>query len=162
MLVTIQLIIKTEINTEYILGNSITNYVTITGRNVNIKTNEITYKLNKEGLDNPEEPGNSDKEEFFNISGIAWVDENENGNRENNEEKLKDIYVELLEASTGNIVKDSNGNELKVQTNEEGNYKFEKVAKGSYIVAFNYDRGKYRVTEYKAQGVPEDSNSDVI
>lgn len=173
---TITLVICTEINTEYILENSITNYVVITGNQVNKKTNEITYKIKTnednpgtepgEPGDNPDEPGDNpskpDNEEVFSIDGIAWIDDNKNGYKETSEETLKDIEVVLIDEATGNVATDKNGTKLSANTGEDGSYKFKNLNKGSYLVIFKYDNGKYRVTEYQREGAPDDSNSDVI
>ena len=39
-------------------------------------------------------------------------------------------------------------------------YVLENIAKGKYIVIFDYDNSKYSLTTYKAEGVNETENSD--
>ena len=108
----------------------------------------------------PENPTNPDQR--FKISGTAWVDANKNGKREDGEELLSNISVILLN-SNNEIVKDKETNEEKrTTTNNEGKYEFQNLEKGEYIVVFLYDSSKYSVTDYKAKGVSDSLNSDVI
>ena len=57
---------------------------------------------------------------------------------------------------------DLNRNKSKnAVTNNNGEYKFENIENGKYIVMFEYDMKKYMVTVYKADGVDSNQNSDV-
>lgn len=96
------------------------------------------------------------------ITGIAWYDENSNGQKDSNESTLSNIKVRLLNVETNNLVRDVNGNTLEVTTNENGVYILDKIGNGKYIVVFDYDTTKYGITKYKAEGVPETNNSDVM
>ena len=88
------------------------------------------------------------------ISGIAWVDENKDGERQGNEQVMKNMIVVLL---------DTKQNEVKsTTTNEKGAYTFSDLSNGTYIVAFKYDTTKYYLTEYQKQDVEAYLNSDVI
>lgn len=104
--------------------------------------------------DNPDEPSNPEDEQY-NISGIAWIDENRDGKRDTMENAIQGINVILLNANTGKAIK-------TVQTKEDGNYIFENISKNQYIVAFEYDTNKYMTTEYRKTGVSQSENSDVI
>lgn len=96
------------------------------------------------------------------ITGVAWYDENANGQKDSNESTLSNIKVRLLNVETNNLVRDINGNTLEVTTNENGVYILDKIGNGKYIVVFDYDTTKYGITKYKAEGVSETNNSDVM
>ena len=155
---TIQLLISTEVNESYIFTNEVTNYVEIIGDKFELKSNEITYKIGN-GTDIPEEP---QEPEEYSISGYAWIDRDKNGTKEQSEESLENIEVLLIDETTGQIVENADGEQMKATTNETGMYQFTEVKNGSYLVVFKYDNGKYRVTEYKKPGATEEINSDVI
>jgi len=169
----IELVIKTEIDVKKSFDNTITNYINITGNGVNIKTNEITYKIKKENKQSNQdnsteveknqiiEPQNT-KKDIYSISGKVWIDSNKNGKLDNNEKVPNDVEVILLNSNTGNIVKDENQQDLSTKIGNDGTYKFENIEVGQYIVVFKYNNNRYRITEYKAQGVFENENSDVV
>ena len=96
------------------------------------------------------------------ITGIAWFDENVNGRKDENESTLSGINVMLLNVSTNNLVRDENGEVLEVATNDNGVYILNNISQGQYIAIFDYDTSIYNLTTYKAQGVSEDENSDVL
>lgn len=93
-------------------------------------------------------------EEQFDISGIVWNDINEDGQKQDGELLLNGITTYLLN-DKGEVVKNTT-------TNNKGKYQFTQISKGEYIVAFEYDKNIYKITKYKASGVPDESNSDVI
>ena len=96
------------------------------------------------------------------ISGTAWIDENEDGQKESGEQAIEGITVKLLNVATNKFVKDSNGNDLSTKTSSTGFYSFEKIAKGQYLVIFEYDTTKYGLTTFEKVGVSNESNSNVI
>lgn len=89
------------------------------------------------------------------ISGIAWLDENKDGQRDGNEKLLDGIKVSLIDVSTSKVIQN-------VETDSNGKYVFNSVEVGKYVVAFSYDNTIYELTSYKASGVSDDKNSDVI
>lgn len=101
-------------------------------------------------------PGDSDSDQVQpnSIAGIVWLDENKNGIRDNQEKVLQSIKVLLLDAK-GNVV-------AETLTSLTGTYRFNEVANGDYMVAFEYDTSKYGLTKYQVQGANEKINSDVI
>lgn len=107
-------------------------------------------------------PDGSIKEKTYNISGIAWLDSNSDGKRDETEEKLSNIEIMLINADNGQIIKDEAGNSRVVKTSSDGKYVFENISKGKYIVVFLYDVAKYDVTKYKAEGINESVNSDAV
>lgn len=116
---------------------------------------------NPDNPNNPEEPENPGDSKTYSISGLAWLDKNKNGLRDNNEEVLQGIVAILLD-NQGSPVKDKTGNVISTVTEVTGTYKFSNLEKGEYIVAFAYDTNKYTVTKYQVENAKEDENSDVI
>ena len=93
--------------------------------------------------------------EKYNISGTAWLDENNNGSKDDTERKLSGIKVKLIDSKTKQVIKETT-------TENNGKYAFEEINKGNYIVIFEYDKATYSLTEYQKSGISEDKNSDVI
>ena len=106
-------------------------------------------------------PANSEKK-TFDISGLAWLDTNKDGKRDDSEKLLSGIKVYLINSETGKIVTDLEGKEISVSTAENGEYKFEKIAEGSYLVIFEFDINRYKATKYQASIAGSSSNSDAI
>lgn len=148
--------IDTVIDTDKIFEKEITNEIKINALLQEILCNSVTYQV--EG----KEDINPDPEMTYNISGVAWIDENKNGLRETTEKLLSGITVMLLNADTGEIAKDFSGNEITAQTGNGGEYLFTNIKQNEYIVVFEYDAKNYRVTEYQKTGINEKENSDVI
>lgn len=138
----IQLYIETQIDEQKANEDTITNIITASGKTTLVESNKVTYKINPQ-----EQSQNS-------ISGIAWLDENKDGERQGNEPVMKNMTVVLL---------DTKQNEIKsTTTNEKGAYTFFGLSKGTYMVAFKYDTTKYYLTEYQKENVESYLNSDVI
>ena len=106
---------------------------------------------------NPDNPS----ENKYKISGIVWKDENKNGIRESSEMLLSGITVKLFNIDTNEIVVVDNNKQITT-TNQSGEYIFSGVGKGNYIVLFEYDTSKYKLTTYKSNTASDDTNSDVI
>jgi len=86
------------------------------------------------------------------ITGNVWYDENKDGKRVEEEEKIGSIKIYLLNIDSNEII--------FTYTNENGYYEFTNVEKGEYVVIFEYDANNYIATTYMAQGVPKTQNSD--
>lgn len=128
-----------------------------------VTSNEITHTIVKKqaSIDDPsiDEP----VEGTHTISGIAWLDENGNGKRDEGEKRMSGIPVILINAENGQIVKDiTNGKEKKQETNSNGGYIFANLKDGNYMVVFLYNSSDYGITLYKQEGVNEDRNSDAV
>ena len=108
---------------------------------------------NPDSPDSPDKP--DDKNEKYSISGIAWLDENEDGKRQTNEKLLDGITVMLVNTDNSSAIK------AKQVTDANGSYKFSELEKGKYIIIFNYDTDTYSATEYQKSGVSSSLNSDV-
>jgi len=109
---------------------------------------------------NPTEPTNPTTPKIS-ISGIAWIDENENGKRDTDEQTYSNMTVMLYDYKNNSFVKE-NGQNIKVETNSDGTYEFTNLDKGQYIVVFLYDTNTYKLTEYQKDGILESKNNDVI
>ena len=94
-----------------------------------------------------------DKGEYV-VSGIVWLDENEDGKKDVSEEKVEQIEVGAIDTKTNKIV-------AKTQTDKQGNYSLD-LEEGNYIVIFYYDTETYKATTYKAKGISEEENSSAI
>lgn len=91
----------------------------------------------------------------YRILGRAFNDINNNGQRDDNEEGIGDIVAKLCEVSTQEIV-------AQTVTNSIGEYLFDNIVAGEYYIKFEYDATKYKLTDYKKDGVNPDRNSDAI
>jgi len=96
------------------------------------------------------------------ITGHAWLDANGNGQKDDEETLLSGIKVKLYSTITNNYVLNSNGNILETITNNNGEYFFTNIEKGTYIVIFEYETEKYEPTTYLAEGVDTTKNSKAI
>lgn len=108
---------------------------------------------------------NNDEQEqmrTYHISGIAWLDINKNGQKEAEEKLMNNITVTLVNKDTGDFALDGSGNKITIVTDSNGEYKFENIKEGRYIVLFEFDTNTYTVTTYKKSTVEENVNSDSI
>ena len=110
---------------------------------------------------NPENPGNAEQETRI-ISGTAWLDSNENGQKDENEELLSGITVRILNTETNELLKNSEGNDLIATTNNNGFYSLNNIPQGQYIVIFEYDTDMYMLTDYEKEGVDSRYTSKVV
>ena len=95
------------------------------------------------------------------ISGMIWVDENKDGAKDEDEQKIEGITVYGVNIKTNEIAKDKNNNEVKTTTNSDGYY-FLELPKGDYVIVFEYDTTRYNITQYKAENVAANNNSKAI
>ena len=111
---------------------------------------EDTNKENDEDtVDNTEKMDESNT-----ISGLAWLDENFNGKREEEENLLEGIKARLFDIEENIEINNTT-------TNSSGEYYFNNVNKGKYVVIFEYNTEKYNLTTYQGEGVNSSNNSDV-
>lgn len=133
--------------------------------NVDNNNNPTTEPENKDNQPNYSTPNENTNEETesetkqetkatYNISGIAWLDENKNGLREDREKVMPSIKVYLLTEGQTMI--------KSTTTDNAGTYTFSNLENGKYIIAFSYDTMLYTTTIYKKSDAGEDRNSDVI
>ncbi len=173
--ITSYITIRSEVGT-ISEGNEkeVTTYVTVNVTGIdeqtsNKVTNVIEYSQEvhdrtegNENLGGSEGSGGSTTSRNI-ISGTAWLDENKNGAREEEEQLLSNVQVALLNSADNSIIKDSDTGEDKVVlTDENGKYAITNVQNGSYIVVFVYDSSNYGVTTYQAKDIETGVNSDAI
>ncbi|MCC2718164.1 SdrD B-like domain-containing protein, partial [Finegoldia magna] len=92
------------------------------------------------------------------IGDKVWLDEDSNGIQNAGEAGVEGVTVKLLDKD-GNPVKDFNGNPVQDQkTDPNGNYKFENLPAGEYVVQVVPKEGQTLTT--KGQGTA-DKDSDV-
>ena len=103
--------------------------------------------------DNPDDPNPG--EGNYSISGLAWIDENKDGERQSTEQILSGITVMLLDTQNANTVK------AQKETDGNGAYSFTDLESGQYIVIFRYDSNQYELTEYRKNGIADAVNCDV-
>lgn len=96
------------------------------------------------------------------ITGTAWLDTNNNGQKDTSEQLLSGIVVRLVSTANNETAKDTDGKEIVTTTDNSGFYSLNKVPNGEYIVIFEYDTSKYILTTYEKAGVSEENNSKVI
>ncbi len=165
------LIVKTVVDEDELRNNAeaITNTAQVEYKETTATTQGINHIIkattsnNGQGTDGENNVDDSDiAKGTKTITGIAWYDENANGQKDQNEKTLSNIKVRLLNTKTNNFVKFETGETLEATTNENGIYVLDKIGNGSYIAVFDYDKSQYALTKYKAEGVAEEENSNAI
>lgn len=141
--------------------------VSVTASIEDINSSTLTYIIEKSAVNtnNPSDPEapSASIEQAYRITGTAWLDENENGIKDNDEKLLEGIDVMLIDANTGVVVTDkTNGTLKQTKTSNKGAYTFTNLPQGRYIVVFEYDAGYYDVTGYKVSGATDDVTSKAI
>lgn len=121
-----------------------------------IKT--IEYILKGTKADEPDKPGTdepgTDKpdtptDKTYSISGTAWLDENEDGIKDEKEKLLKGILVKIKQINKDNVaeyLKGEDGKEITAITDNDGKYEFKELKAGKYIIEFEYNTKTYKLT----------------
>ena len=139
--------------------------------NISVKSEEVVHYLeaiNEDGSNGNNSNNNGNNSDGNNnaqthsVSGLAWIDTDGNGTKDSSETLLSDITVELLDVGTNKMVENSSGTKITTKTDSDGFYSLDNIPNGKYIVVFEYDTSKYTPTTYKADGVAESKNSNVI
>lgn len=98
----------------------------------------------------------------YSISGLVWIDDNENGQRDS-DEKIKDkVEVLLYDITNKKFVTDEKGQTIIQKTDKDGKYSFINIYSGQYYVIFKYDTDIYNITEYQKADVENSKNNDAI
>lgn len=121
---------------------------------VTIEYNEEAYRGEEDTPDDPNNPNNPTDNKKV-ISGLAWLDANANGERDDGEMLLPGIEVRLLNKKTNKVIKTD-------ATSSNGEYIFSGIDEGEYLVVFVYDTGLYKLAEYRKNNVSQSTNSDFI
>ena len=153
-------ILSTQNDSQINESNNDSNDVVINDNNLEKDekaTNTNVDQEIKEQKENENSKQNQIQEENtkLSINGKAWLDENKNGRKDDEEQLVSGISVFLLKASNNIVIKSS-------ATDNNGNYSFDSLEKGKYIIAFDFNNEKYVLTSYKKSDIEEDRNSDVI
>ena len=182
---TITLTIKTRVKLieedEY--NEIIENKATVSGEEIktresNIITNTVFKEagekeviLNPDNPDLPDDPStdptipeqpNEPTTNTYSITGLAWLDDNENGKIDDGEGFEKGLTVYLYNLDTQQFLQNSRGSIITKQTNNDGRYTFEDVPEGRYYVIVEFDTTQYTITDYQKTDVSELTNCDFI
>lgn len=147
----------------------ITNKATMTTIAGELTSNEISHTMtaiSKNNKNENKENEYKDKEgnviETFKISGIAWEDQDANGQRDEQEPTINGMNVKLLNIATNELATNPNGERISTATTADGKYTLSGIPTGEYVVIFGYDASTYRLTEYEKVGVDASRNSNAI
>ena len=75
----------------------------------------------------PSGQNNNNNSRKFDISGTVWLDGNENGSKDSNEQKMNDITVYAIDIKTNKIATDIDGNTITAKTDKDGFYTLKNV-----------------------------------
>ncbi len=140
----------------------ISNTATLTVQDeIEKQSNTIIHLIRYDGNDDPG-GGNENPEGQYEIRGNVWLDGNQNGEMQSDEEKVSNVNVYLIDITTGEIAKSATGNNIQATTDQNGDYILLGITRGSYLVAFDYDTRLYKLTAYMQSGVSNASNSKVV
>ena len=153
LIIKITAVVNYKTRTEPVV---IDNIATANDKGEILSSQEISHILQ------PEAEGIVDGNSANMISGLAWVDKNEDGERQATEDLLEGVTVRLLDANTGTIATNMGGVECTTTTNQKGFYMFTEVPQGQYLVVFEYNTNLYTVTTYQKEGVLPAVNSDAV
>lgn len=142
--------------------NSVTVTLNGTGYSSGTSDNSSTSDENASSDNNSTNGSSSNANMKYTIAGIAFVDANNNGKMDDDENRLSGLTITLYNSTTGEIVKDSNGNDLTTTTASDGSYTFPNLTTGNYNVIAKYDTSVYGVGLYKYSGAEEEVNNDFI
>ena len=132
----------------------VTNRVTVKADGIDeMEANTLTHIITADASNHKYEYPNTNS--TYRISGTVWIDADENGQKDDNEEVSSGIQTMLVNGETGEMISETT-------TNQAGTYSFDGLEKGTYMVAFVYDTGIYTITDYQKSGVNESRNSDAI
>lgn len=101
------------------------------------------------------------KVKTYYISGIAWIDSNQDGIRQAKESKKESVVATLYKANSNGGL-DTSSAVATTATDKNGKYTFSGVEEGNYIVVFDYNASQYKVTKYQVETAKTDENSDAI
>ncbi len=133
-------------------------YANIIGDNINeTTTNKIVTNIQgekKEKISSENDITNVEKT-LNTITGIAWIDENENGQKDMDETLLTGIEAVLVDTTTSQEI-------AKEITNNKGEYVFSEIPDGNYVVVFKYDVEDFDVTNYTSKNTSNGLESNIV
>lgn len=131
----------------------VSNFVTVKTDTEELNGETLTYIVKAVSTD--EEEQNPSDSKTHTISGNIWIDADQNGKKDEIENKIEGVTVKLLSATDNTVLKTT-------VTDANGNYRFREVENGNYLVVIMYNTTMYRITDYHKEGVATDVNSDFI
>lgn len=123
-------------------------------REIVLKEETTEYRIKGTKTDEPDKPVDPDKpdtptDKTYSISGTAWLDENEDGIKDEKEKLLKGILVKIKQINKDNVaeyLKGEGGKEITAITDNDGKYEFKELKAGKYIIEFEYNTKTYKLT----------------
>lgn len=123
-------------------------------REIVLKEETTEYRIKGTKIDEPDKPVDPDKpdtptDKTYSISGTAWLDENEDGIKDEKEKLLKGILVKIKQINKDNVaeyLKGEDGKEITAITDNDGKYEFKDLKTGKYIIEFEYNTKTYKLT----------------
>lgn len=123
-------------------------------REIVLKEETTEYRIKGTKTDEPDKPVDPDKpdtptDKTYSISGTAWLDENEDGIKDEKEKLLKGILVKIKQINKDNVaeyLKGEDGKEITAITDNDGKYEFKELKAGKYIIEFEYNTKTYKLT----------------
>ena len=123
-------------------------------REIVLKEETTEYRIKGTKTDEPDKPVDPDKpdtptDKTYSISGTAWLDENEDGIKDEKEKLLKGILVKIKQINKDNVaeyLKGEDGKEITAITDNDGKYEFKELKAGKYIIEFGYNTKTYKLT----------------
>mgnify|MGYP002463409422 FL=1 len=123
-------------------------------REIVLKEETTEYTIKGTKTDEPDKPVDPDKpdtptDKTYSISGTAWLDENEDGIKDEKEKLLKGILVKIKQINKDNVaeyLKGEDGKEITAITDNDGKYEFKELKAGKYIIEFEYNTKTYKLT----------------
>lgn len=150
-----------ENNEEYEIEYDDPNHSHSHNHNTDNHNNPATENTGvQEGNEYSNEPQPSGVIAYY-ISGVAWIDGNQDGARQANE-KMKEGVVATLYKANSNGGLDTSRVIGETATDSDGRYTFKNVENGNYIVVFDYNSSKYKLTKYQVSTAKSTENSDAI
>ncbi|MBR1540826.1 MAG: hypothetical protein IJ629_06760 [Clostridia bacterium] len=116
---------------------------------------------NNENSNNNDNNQSTEKVKTYYISGLAWIDSNQDGIRQSDELPKEAVIASLYKANSNGGL-DTSGLVDTTATGSDGRYSFSGVQTGNYIIVFDYGTDKYKITKYQVDNATSVENSDAI
>ena len=157
-------------------NNNNTNDTNNTNNENDINNTQEDNQINDQNIDNENNDMNNPQPQVnentnivdnttvsrtYYVSGLAWIDINQDGIRQSSEQPKESVIVSLYKANSNGGI-DTSSQIATTSTDSDGRYTFIGVEEGKYIVVFDYDSNKYKVTKYQVDTATSTENSDAV